>query len=739
MSVEQIHSLLSKSAQLYTHRSMEQAIRVAQEALQLADQSTYVKGMIRSNLLLGQFHNTTAKYLGDKSISLKAQAYLQEAFQLNQVPHENGNTLDILLALGEAYQNNTAYEEAANYYAKALDYAQKQKDLRGEILTYCAQSQLAILRNDFKRASELANYCLELLEEKEAKYQYLAAEAYNQLTQICIKRQDYGSLLEYCEPLLKISRAQNEVEKELNALNYLAIYYGNLSDYKRAMQYLLEALNKSRAIDFRSVTAACLINIGTIYAQFYNHEEAQSRYKTVLKEYHDVIDNNTRAIVLNNVGNIYYETDHYTEAKAYFQQSLDLAKSIQYREMMALSLAQLSRNNTALGHIDKALELANEAQVLIQELGDVNGREVNLLNLGNIHYLRQDYERAIILTSQGIVAAKRRQDKANEIRGYQLLAKIHRDVGDFKKALQYQLVYSNAQEGFAKERLNRQVMDLEIQYAIKEKQKEIEQLTKENRFQAIMLEQKDQIVKQNAQLLQANEELRQFAYVASHDLKEPLRMIGSYTQLIFRRHGQDFDEDSESYFDFVSEGVNRMNNLLDALLRYATIGKTDEEFEEVRLNDAIELAVINLRVRIEETEAEVNIPQLPVVQSIQSLLIQLFQNLISNALKFRKPNTSPVVNISAREEKEEIIVSVSDTGIGIAPEYQERIFVIFQRLLTRAHYDGAGIGLSICLKIMQRLGGRIWIESEVDQGATFFIALPKVKVPAHDNNDSPVL
>ena len=726
MSVEQIHSLLHQSNVLYKSRSMEEAIGMAQTALELSGKNTYIKGMIHSNLLLGQFHNTTAEYLGDRTILVKALDYLQQALQLNQAPHENGNTIDILLALGEAHQNNSEYGEAEKYFHKALAHAKEQNDLQGEVRTLCAKSQLAIHRSDFQKARELADHCLALIGQNESVDQSLAAEAYNQLTQICIKRQDYGSLLEFCEPLLRISKQQHDVEKELNALKNLATYYGVKGDYKRAMQYLLEVLEKSKAINYRKSTAHCLLNIGTIYAHFFNHEEALSRYHTVLKEYDDVMEDNNRAIVINNVGNIYYKTERAAEAKEFFQRALVLAESIQYREMIALSKAQLSRSNIALDNIDKALELANEAQEIIQELGDVNGRQINLLNLGKIRYLQKDYKNAIILTSQGIVASKRLGDKENETLGYRQLSQIYEELKDFEKALQYEQVYSAYQKDFAKEQRERRVMDLEIKYAIQEKQKEIEQLTKENKFQALLLEQKDQIVKQNAQLLQANEELRQFAYVASHDLKEPLRMIGSYTQLIFRKHGKDFDSDSKSYFDFVSEGVNRMNNLLDALLRYATIGKTDEEFEEVSLNDAIELAVINLRVRIEETRAEVNIPQLPVVRSIQSLLIQLFQNLISNALKFRKPDVQPVITLRAKEELEEIIVSVEDNGIGIAPEYQERIFVIFQRLHTRAKYEGTGIGLSICLKIIQRLGGRIWIESEIDRGATFFIALPKV-------------
>ncbi len=146
------------------------------------------------------------------------------------------------------------------------------------------------------------------------------------------------------------------------------------------------------------------------------------------------------------------------------------------------------------------------------------------------------------LISQGIVAAKRMGDIANEIRGYQLLSNIYRKKKDFEKALDYQLIYSNARENFAKEQRNRQIIDLEIKNAITEKQKEIEQLTKENEFQAILLKQSDKIADQNAQLLAANDELRQFAYVASHDLKEPLRMIGSYIQLIHRLHADQFTE-----------------------------------------------------------------------------------------------------------------------------------------------------------------------------------------------------
>ncbi len=733
MSTTQIHSLIEKSNEFYTRRSIPQAIEVAQKILTLSGEVKDIEGMIQANLLLGQYHNTSAKYQGDKTIHGKALTYLQTAQELKESSANNGQTMDILLALGDTYQYQEDYSEAEKYYAQALAYSKEKKDLRGQILTLCGECQMLIQQNNFDKASVLAEKCLQQIKGLEEQDEVLLAEVYLQLTQICLRKQDYVSLLEYCEPLLEISRKKQDLEKELHALNNLAIYYGVLADYKKAMQYFLEALDKSKSINYRNITAQCLINIGTIYAHFFNYEEALARYQTVLNDYGDVIETSNRAIVINNVGNIYFGIDNYPEAKASFAEALDLAKKIQYKEMIALAMAQLGRTNTAMNQTEEALVMANEAQKIISDMGDVNGRQINLLNLGNINFQKKDFEKAIILTSQGIAAAKRMKDEANEIRGYQSLARIYKELKDFEKALDYQLVYSKSQEKFAKEQLNRQVMDLEIKYAIQEKQKEIEQLTKENQYQGLLLEQKDQIVKQNAQLLQANEELRQFAYVASHDLKEPLRMIGSYTQLIFRKHKDVFDEDSTSYYAFVSEGVHRMNNLLDALLRYATIGKTDEEFEEVRLNDAIELAVINLRVRIEETQAIVHIPQLPVVRSIKSLLIQLFQNLISNALKFKKPETQSIVHISTEEREDEIIVAVKDNGIGIAPEYQKRIFVIFQRLHSRAKFEGTGIGLSICLKIVQRLRGRIWIESEVDKGATFFVALPKMPVDTNTN------
>ncbi|HHS95161.1 MAG TPA: GHKL domain-containing protein, partial [Phaeodactylibacter sp.] len=321
-------------------------------------------------------------------------------------------------------------------------------------------------------------------------------------------------------------------------------------------------------------------------------------------------------------------------------------------------------------------------------------------------------------------AAKMMKDDASERRGYKLLSKLYLKQKDFEQALKYQNIYSQAREQFYKEMRNRQSIDLEIKYAIKEKQQEIERLRTENKYKDLLLEQKDQLAKQNEELIQVNEELRQFAYAASHDLKEPLRMISSYTQLIYKRHHEQFDEHSAMYFDFVNDGVKRMNNLLDGLLKYATVGKSDEDTTEVNLNNAVELAIINLRVRIQETHAIIDCKNLPTIRSVKSLWIQLFQNLISNAIKFRKPDMTPQISIRHQTADEQLIISISDNGIGIKEEFKERIFDIFQRLHSKDSFEGAGIGLAICQKIMKRFGGTIRVESEMGQGATFYLTLP---------------
>jgi len=717
--------LLQKAQLLYQARSLEEALVVTQEAKSLHALNGNHEGIITRNLLLARIYDTSGRYHGDTKKMREAQTFINAASALTNanIPRQQ---LAVELAQAQAYLSEKASETAERYLKKLLTNSQEANEIDYQILALVGLSENATHQNEFDKALAHAEMAKALLgDDQVRRADELVATVYNQLSQIHFKQQDYESMLSCSEKVLQISAKAGDVEKEINALKNIAIYHAAKSNYKKAMQYFLDSMDKSKSINYRYHTGQCLINIATIYANLYNHEDAISRYQMVLENYSDIISKNTRIVIYNNLGNIYYFSERLTQATNYFEKANNLAQQRNYTEMIILSLANLSRAYIAKGKIDLAKEKAKMAEDLMENQGDINGRQINLLNLGHIYYLQGDFNKATLFTSKGIAAASRMKDETNEVQGYQLMSNIYQLQGDYKTALDYQLVYSKAQDKFAKEQRNRQIIDLEIKNAIKEKQKEIEQLTRENEYQALLLKQNEQIAEQNALLVAANEELRQFAYVASHDLKEPIRMIGSYTQLIERKHKHQFTEDSQTYFTYVKEGVIRMNDLLDALLKYTTVSKTEENFEKVVLGDVVEIAVINLRVSVDENKAIINCHKLPAVMSIRSLLIQLFQNLISNAIKFKKPETHPEIAISAETTKDEIIVKVSDNGIGINPDYQERIFVIFQRLHTRTEYKGTGIGLAICHKIVQHVGGRIWVESEIDQGANFFVALPR--------------
>jgi PAS domain S-box-containing protein len=227
-----------------------------------------------------------------------------------------------------------------------------------------------------------------------------------------------------------------------------------------------------------------------------------------------------------------------------------------------------------------------------------------------------------------------------------------------------------------------------------------------------------------AELQRSNSELEQFAYVASHDLQEPLRMVSSYTQLIMRRYGDKFDGDAKEFMHYVVDGAARMKQLIEDLLAYSRVGTKGKEFREIELEAALKRAVTNLRAAIEESGAQVTWDPLPRLSGDDGQLAQVFQNLIGNALKFRGAQ-APRVHVSCSDQANQYELIVADNGIGIEPQYFERIFMVFQRLHTKGDYPGTGIGLAICKKVVERHGGAIWVTSQPGEGSQFHITLPK--------------
>lgn len=257
-------------------------------------------------------------------------------------------------------------------------------------------------------------------------------------------------------------------------------------------------------------------------------------------------------------------------------------------------------------------------------------------------------------------------------------------------------------------------------------QKQIETELKHHRdnLEVLVKERTNDLAATNRKLAKSNENLEQFAYVASHDLQEPLRIMASYSQLLEKRYKDKLDQDANDFIGFIVDAAGRMQKLIVDLLAYSRVGRGDATVSQINSNDLLGKVIKSMSATIESSNAKVIYEDLPALSVHETGFIQLFQNLIGNALKF-KSKEPPVIRITARQDNSEWVFSVSDNGIGIEPQYREKIFQIFQRLHSKDDYPGTGIGLSICKKLVENYGGRIWVESQLGKGSTFYFTLPQ--------------
>jgi len=263
-----------------------------------------------------------------------------------------------------------------------------------------------------------------------------------------------------------------------------------------------------------------------------------------------------------------------------------------------------------------------------------------------------------------------------------------------------------------------------LETKVEERTGELKLLNQQLQQDIVVRKQAEEALAQQArELARSNDELEQFAYVASHDLKEPLRMVSSYLQLLERRYYNKLDGDANEFIGYAVEGANRMHALIQDLLLYSRVGTRDVSIEPTDCVEVLQATLANLEIALDENNAQVTYDDLPTVMADKVQLLQLFQNLIGNAIKFH--GDDPLrVHVGATNADGTWTFFVRDNGIGIESQFAERIFLIFQRLHTRDKYNGTGIGLAVCKKVVERHGGRIWVESELGQGSTFFFTIP---------------
>ena len=288
--------------------------------------------------------------------------------------------------------------------------------------------------------------------------------------------------------------------------------------------------------------------------------------------------------------------------------------------------------------------------------------------------------------------------------------------------LAVQAVQKGAQDYLVKNQVEGQVLARSLRYAIERHTLMVE-----------VVRQSGELAKVNEELKESNAELEQFAYVASHDLQEPLRMVSSYVQILAEDYSGRLDEDADRFIGYVVDGADRMKGLINDLLMFSRVGTQGRSFIPTDCNAILTQVLADQASAIESCGAVVTNNKLPILNGDGTQLAQLLQNLVSNALKYRR-DEAPRVHVEAREHEGTWKFSVSDNGLGIAPHHYDRIFQMFQRLHHRNEYPGSGIGLAVCHKIVERHGGRIWVESELGKGSTFHFTIPPLVKEAADHD-----
>lgn len=374
-------------------------------------------------------------------------------------------------------------------------------------------------------------------------------------------------------------------------------------------------------------------------------------------------------------------------------------------DLILLDIMMPQMNGYEVCQLLKSDDKTRDIPVIFISAKDEVFDKVNAFNVGAVDYISKPFQFEEVLA---------------RIESHLTLRKLQKQLKQQNILLQQEISSRLAVEKAIQEKNHILQKEISTRRAVEKALQEQNLLLQQEIFNRQSAE--SALVKSNLELARSNAELEQFAYVASHDLQAPLATIASYAQLLEKRSKDQLDSQANKFIGNIVHGCMRMQTLIDDLLEYSRVGRNQRPFQPTECDRVVEQALTNLQAAVRETKAVITYSDLPAITGDFSQLVQLFQNLIGNAIKYRH-EAPPVILVTACKSQNNWLFSVADNGIGIAPQHQERIFQIFQRLHTQKEYSGTGIGLAICQKIVQRHGGSIWVESEPGQGSTFYFTL----------------